>query len=101
MPGTQGYEENAKALADQYEIITLAETHRDALHLFPPASRARLSRRCSATHATRGLVRLGNPLGFRFAPHIPKIGNSRLYLFARQVPSQLIAPSSSAGSTSA
>lgn len=35
MPGTQGYKENAKALADQYEMITLAEAHRDALHLFP------------------------------------------------------------------
>lgn len=35
MPGTQGYAENAKALATQYESITFADVHRDVLHLFP------------------------------------------------------------------
>lgn len=35
MPGTQGYGENAQALADQYESITFADVHRDVLHLFP------------------------------------------------------------------
>lgn len=35
MQGTQGYGENAKALAAQYESITFANVHRDVLHLFP------------------------------------------------------------------
>jgi SAM-dependent methyltransferase len=36
MGGTQGYEENAIFLAQQYESITFADLHRDVLHLFPP-----------------------------------------------------------------
>ena len=40
MLGTQGYGENARTLADQYESITFADVHRDVLHLFPaPAAR--------------------------------------------------------------
>jgi 2-polyprenyl-3-methyl-5-hydroxy-6-metoxy-1,4-benzoquinol methylase len=33
--GTQGYAENAEALAAQYESVTFAEVYRDTLHLFP------------------------------------------------------------------
>lgn len=33
--GTQGYQENARELATQYESITFADVHRDVLHLFP------------------------------------------------------------------
>lgn len=35
MHSTDGYGENARALAAQYESITFAETHRDVLHLIP------------------------------------------------------------------
>lgn len=35
--GTQGYGENAAALADQYESIAFADVHRDVAHLIPPA----------------------------------------------------------------
>lgn len=35
MQGLQGYRENAKTLAVQYESITFADVHRDVLHLFP------------------------------------------------------------------
>lgn len=35
MQGTQGYGENAKVLARQYESIAFADVHRDVLHLFP------------------------------------------------------------------
>lgn len=33
--GTEGYGENAEALAGQYESITFAEVHRQTLHLYP------------------------------------------------------------------
>lgn len=36
-PGTQGYGENAAALADQYESIAFADVHRDVAHLIPSA----------------------------------------------------------------
>jgi len=36
-PGTQGYGENAAALADQYESIAFADVHRDVAHLIPAA----------------------------------------------------------------
>ncbi|WMD21197.1 class I SAM-dependent methyltransferase [Achromobacter seleniivolatilans] len=35
--GTQGYGENAAALADQYESIAFADVHRDVAHLIPTA----------------------------------------------------------------
>ncbi|MGY6270331.1 class I SAM-dependent methyltransferase [Achromobacter denitrificans] len=35
--GTQGYGENAAALADQYESIAFADVHRDVAHLIPAA----------------------------------------------------------------
>src|SRR5690606_33236915 len=35
--GTQGYGENAAALADQYESIAFADVHRDVIHLIPAA----------------------------------------------------------------
>ncbi|MEO9338210.1 class I SAM-dependent methyltransferase [Mesorhizobium sp. SB112] len=35
MQGTDGYGENAKALAVQYESIGFSDVHRDVLHLFP------------------------------------------------------------------
>lgn len=35
MNGTQGYSENAKQLADQYESVTFADIYRDMLHLLP------------------------------------------------------------------
>lgn len=35
--GTEGYGENAAALADQYESIAFADVHRDVVHLIPPA----------------------------------------------------------------
>ena len=35
MNGTQGYADNAKALAQQYESITFSDVHGDVLHLFP------------------------------------------------------------------
>lgn len=35
--GTQGYGENAAALADQYESIAFADVHRDVVHLIPAA----------------------------------------------------------------
>lgn len=35
MTGTQGYGDDAKRLAGQYESITFADVHRDVLHLFP------------------------------------------------------------------
>ncbi|MDT4820795.1 class I SAM-dependent methyltransferase [Achromobacter agilis] len=35
--GTQGYGENAAALADQYESIAFADVHRDVIHLMPAA----------------------------------------------------------------
>lgn len=35
MNGTQGYGDNAKTLAQQYESITFSDVHRDVLHLFP------------------------------------------------------------------
>lgn len=59
MTATQGYEENARTLADQYESITFADVHRDVLHLFP-APPARVldvgagSGRDAAALATRG-----------------------------------------------
>ncbi|MER7705937.1 class I SAM-dependent methyltransferase [Kitasatospora sp. NPDC097605] len=34
--GTAGYGEEAERLAAQYEAVTFAEVHREALHLFPP-----------------------------------------------------------------
>ncbi|WZB76441.1 methyltransferase domain-containing protein [Achromobacter insuavis] len=33
--GTQGYGENAAALAEQYESIAFADVHRDVAHLIP------------------------------------------------------------------
>ncbi|UHD45782.1 class I SAM-dependent methyltransferase [Aureimonas altamirensis] len=59
MYGTQGYGENARALADQYESITFADVHRDVLHLFPhPPARVldvgAGSGRDAAALATRG-----------------------------------------------
>jgi SAM-dependent methyltransferase len=59
VPVTQGYEENARALADQYESITFADVHRDVLHLFPlPPGRVldvgAGSGRDAAALATRG-----------------------------------------------
>lgn len=59
MTATQGYEENARTLADQYESITFADVHRDVLHLFPqpPASVLDVgagSGRDAAALATRG-----------------------------------------------
>ncbi|MFN7023169.1 MAG: class I SAM-dependent methyltransferase [Pseudorhizobium sp.] len=35
MTGTQGYGENAQALAQQYESVSFAAVHRDVLHLYP------------------------------------------------------------------
>ncbi|PRD45410.1 SAM-dependent methyltransferase [Phyllobacterium phragmitis] len=35
MRGTDGYGENAKTLAEQYESIKFSDVHRDVLHLFP------------------------------------------------------------------
>jgi SAM-dependent methyltransferase len=35
MESTAGYGEAAEALAEQYESVTLAEVHREVLHLFP------------------------------------------------------------------
>ncbi len=35
--GTEGYGENAQALADQYESIAFADVHRDVAHLIPAA----------------------------------------------------------------
>ena len=35
--GSNGYQENAAVLADQYESITFEQVHRDVLHLFPTA----------------------------------------------------------------
>jgi hypothetical protein len=47
--GTQGYGENAAALADQYESIAFADVHRDVAHLIPaawtPTNAARACRR--------------------------------------------------------
>lgn len=35
MSGTQGYSENAKTLAAQYESITFGDVHREVIHLYP------------------------------------------------------------------
>lgn len=35
--GTQGYGDNAPALAEQYESITFADVHHEVMHLFPSA----------------------------------------------------------------
>ncbi|WP_082766194.1 class I SAM-dependent methyltransferase [Paramesorhizobium deserti] len=35
MNGTQGYQDSAKTLAQQYESITFSDVHRDVLHFFP------------------------------------------------------------------
>ncbi|MFA1539231.1 class I SAM-dependent methyltransferase [Actinomadura monticuli] len=37
VPGTAGYDTAAADLADQYESVTFAEVHADALHLMPAA----------------------------------------------------------------
>ncbi|WP_380283203.1 class I SAM-dependent methyltransferase [Kitasatospora purpeofusca] len=96
--GTAGYGEEAERLAAQYEAVTFAEVHREALHLFPPApadvldigagsgrdaaALAALGHRVVAAEPTAELRRIGEHLhagsGVRWTddalPALPRLG---------------------------
>ncbi|MER5352952.1 class I SAM-dependent methyltransferase [Kitasatospora sp. NPDC002551] len=96
--GTAGYGEAAEQLAAQYEAVTFAEVHREALHLFPTrpadvldigagsgrdaAALAALGHRVVAAEPTAELRRIGEHLhaaaGVRWVddalPALPRLG---------------------------
>lgn len=57
---TAGYAENADALAVQYESLTFDRTHRDVMHLMPPAPSRVLDIGAGTGRDAAGLARLGH-----------------------------------------
>ncbi|WP_441249318.1 class I SAM-dependent methyltransferase [Kitasatospora sp. McL0602] len=60
LASTAGYAEAADALAEQYESVTLAEVHRDVLHLFPTRPSAVLDVGAGSGRDAAALARLGH-----------------------------------------
>ncbi|CAB3638891.1 class I SAM-dependent methyltransferase [Achromobacter pestifer] len=58
--GTEGYGENAAALADQYESIAFADVHRDVMHLIPPAPARIADIGAGSGRDAAALVRMGH-----------------------------------------
>jgi SAM-dependent methyltransferase len=58
--GTEGYAEDADALAVRYESLTFAQVHRDVLHLIPPAPASVLDLGAGTGRDAAALAALGH-----------------------------------------